>query len=406
MSKKIILIEPTKPLPARLKVAAYARVSMDSDALMHSLSAQISYYSKFIQSKPEWEYCGVYADYAKTGTSDNREEFRRLIADCRAGKLNLVLTKSISRFARNTVDLLKTVRELKDMNIGVFFEEQGINTLSADGELMMTILASYAQEESRSISENVKWRVQKKHEKGEIYAWGNTYGYDWDNGIITINEEKGEIVKQIFDMYVNERKSSTTICKELNGLNIPSPHNCKWQVSVVLDILKNVKYKGDLLLGKKYIEDHISHKQIKNKGERPMYFVQDGVPAIVDREIWEQAQKQIFNNNARNHPEKFIFRNKLFCGFCGEKYRPFPQCGYRCWGCGNKGRYSRINCKMPSVKEEILKELCCDVLGITTFDLQIFNANVSKIKSTDKFEFTFFMNDGREIVRKWKRRRG
>ena len=163
---KITEIKAVPSLVAKKNVAAYARVSSGKDAMLHSLSAQVSYYSELIQSHNDWEYVGVYADEALTGTKDTRDNFQRLIADCKAGKIDLIITKSISRFARNTVTLLKTVRELKELGIGIYFEEQNINTLSADGELMITILASYAQEESLSASENVKWRIHRDYEQG------------------------------------------------------------------------------------------------------------------------------------------------------------------------------------------------------------------------------------------------
>ena len=164
----ITRIEKLPSIPRLLRVAAYARVSSEKDSMLHSLYQQVSFYSELIQSHEGWEYAGVYADEAKTGTKDSREDFQRLLDDCRAGKIDAVITKSISRFARNTVTLLETVRELKALGIDVYFEEQNIHTLSAEGELMLTILASYAQEESRSVSENQKWRVRKAFENGEL----------------------------------------------------------------------------------------------------------------------------------------------------------------------------------------------------------------------------------------------
>ena len=181
-----------------LRTAAYARVSSGKDAMLHSLSAQVSYYNNLIQSNPEWMFCGVYADEALTGTKDSRENFQKLLAECRAGSIDLIITKSISRFARNTVTLLETVRELKGLGVDVYFEEQNIHSLSADGELMITILASYAQEESFSASENQKWRIRKDFEKGKIGSI-TMLGYKRNkNGILEIVPEEAEIIRMIF----------------------------------------------------------------------------------------------------------------------------------------------------------------------------------------------------------------
>ena len=200
-------IVPIARAQKRKRVAAYARVSSGKDAMLHSLAAQVNYYSELIQRNPEWEYAGVYADEGLTGTKENRAEFQRMLRDCRDGKIDRILCKSISRFARNTVTLLETVRILKEMGISVYFEEQRIDTLSGDGELMLTILASFAQEESRSVSENCKWRVRKKFEQG-ISTGFRMYGYDVQNGSFTIQPEEAEVVRRIFRMYLDSMASS------------------------------------------------------------------------------------------------------------------------------------------------------------------------------------------------------
>ena len=192
---------PKMNIPKLKRVAAYARVSSGKDAMLHSLSAQVSYYSELIQNHSGWQYVGVYADEALTGTKENRENFQRLLADCRDGKVDLIITKSISRFARNTVTLLKTVRELKTLGVDVFFEEQNIHSLSADGELMLTILASYAQEESLSASENQKWRVRQNFQNGR--PWNTTMlGYRHEGGGLVVHPQEAELVKHIFDLYL------------------------------------------------------------------------------------------------------------------------------------------------------------------------------------------------------------
>lgn len=209
---KISKIEPTVPAIKRLKkVAAYARVSMQSERMMHSLSAQISYYSKLIQKNPDWEYAGVYADDFISGTNTvKRDEFKRMLADCEEGKIDIILTKSISRFARNTVDLLETVRHLKAKGIEVRFEKENINSMSGDGELMLSILASFAQEESRSISENIRWATKKRFEKGIPNGKFKIFGYRWEDDKLVPVPEEAEIVKRIYQNFLDGKSRLET----------------------------------------------------------------------------------------------------------------------------------------------------------------------------------------------------
>ena len=219
MGRKITKLESVERLPTRKRVAAYARVSCGKDEMLHSLAAQVSAYSTLIHSRADWEYVGVYADEAETGTKDSRPEFQRLIADCRAGLIDMVITKSVSRFARNTVMLLETVRELKELGVYVYFDEQKIYTDSSDGELMLTILASYAQEESRSASENQKWKIRKAYNEGKPSNYMSIYGYDHSDGKLTIVPEEAEVVRMIFNDYLSGL-GINTITKKLIRLKI------------------------------------------------------------------------------------------------------------------------------------------------------------------------------------------
>lgn len=233
--KLIQKIEAKKPLfPTRKKVAAYARVSKDTERLNHSLSSQISYYNQYIQSNPEWEFVGVYADLGISGVKlENREEFQRMIQDCEAGKIDVVLTKSIQRFARNTVDLLETVRYLKDLGAEVWFEKENIRTLSGDGELMLSILASFAQDEIRGLSENIKWQIKKKYQQGKPHVPKNMLGYRWVDGELIIVPEEAEVVRFIFDSYLNKLSQNET-AKLLNemGKKVSLEKNLLLQQSV------------------------------------------------------------------------------------------------------------------------------------------------------------------------------
>lgn len=259
--RKIHKVEPLVPvLPTRKKVAAYARVSMETERLHHSLSAQISYYSELIQSNPEWEYVGVYTDEFVTGTTaDKRSEFQRLLADCEGGKIDIVLTKSISRFARNTVDLLETVRHLKELGIEVRFEKERINSLSGDGEVMLTLLASFAQEEIISLSNNVKWGTRKRSEQGIPNGHFQIYGYRWDEDHLVIELEEAKIVRLIFDNFLNGLSAESTE-KQLEQMGVKSYKGQHFSNSSIRQILGNITYTGNFLFQKEYVVDPITKK--------------------------------------------------------------------------------------------------------------------------------------------------
>ena len=287
--KKIVhKVKPAAAAPRLERVAAYCRVSSGKDAMLHSLSAQVSRYSEFIQRRPGWAYAGVYADEALTGTKDNRPEFQRLLADCRAGRIDRVLTKSISRFARNTVTLLETVRELKELGVAVYFEEQNIDSLSGDGELMLTILASFAQEESKSVSDNCKWRIRKDFSEGKPMNLPLLYGYRREKGRIVIDEEEAEIVRFIFRSCLNGMGKGR-ITEALREQGVPCRLGGEWQTETVSGILKNEKYTGDALLQKTYIENHLTKRKCFNRGELPQYYAENTHPAIIDHETYADA---------------------------------------------------------------------------------------------------------------------
>lgn len=290
--RKITKIQPPVPsMPTRKRVAAYARVSVEKGRPLHSLSAQVSYYSAFIQKHPEWEYVGVYADKGETGTLAGRSEFQRLIADCEAGKVDIVLTKSISRFARNTVDLLETVRRLRELDIEVRFEEQNIHSLSGDGELMMTILASFAQEESRSLSENVKWAIRKGFKEGKTNSF-NIYGYRWDGEKFVVEPAEAEVVKLIYANFLNGLSAEQT-ARQLSEMGVKSYTGLpEFSATSVRAILRNDKYTGVLRLQKTYIENHITHRYMINHGELPIYLVEDAHEAIIDKVTFKAVQAE------------------------------------------------------------------------------------------------------------------
>lgn len=299
--REITKVMPLIPVLERKKrVAAYARVSLDSERLMHSLSAQISYYSDYIQKNPHWIYAGVYADEGISGTqTDKRDEFNRLMKDCEDDKIDIILVKSISRFARNTVDLLSAVRRLKSLGIEVIFEKENINSMSNDGELMLSILASFAQEESRSISENVKWGTRKRFEKGIPNGRVRVFGYKWENDTLLIVPEEAETVKRIYAEFING-KVPRAIAKGLNDDGITTRMGCKWSDFGIRTILQNITYTGNMLLQKVFVDDPITKHRRTNRGKLPRYFVENTHTAIISKDIFDKAQAEFERRSRRN----------------------------------------------------------------------------------------------------------
>ncbi len=389
-------IQFPKRIEALPRVAAYARVSSGKDAMLQSLSSQVSYYSSMIQSHPGWLYAGVYADEARTGTKEARPEFQRLLEDCRAGKINLVVTKSISRFARNTVTLLATVRELKALGVDVFFEEQHIHTLSADGELMITILASYAQEESFSASENQKWRIRKNFQEGK--PWDATIlGYRYKDGKYEIEPGEAAIVRKIYDLYLGG-KGLQAITNILNSEGVATRFGKTWHISSVRHILMNPTYTGDLLLQKTFRTDHLTKHTVKNNGELQQFLVEEAHEAIVSHEEFARAQ-EIREKRARKHapPEKrydvrYPFSGLIVCGCCGAHYHRKVTNGGVAWICPTFNQQGKKACQSKAVPESALINLLPEIE-------QIENILVQK---GNKLIITY--RDGRSETHTWRDR--
>ncbi len=412
MNRRITKIEMQPTLPTLKRTAAYARVSGAKDEMLHSLAAQVSFYAKLIQDNPEWDYAGVYADEAETGTKDSRPEFMRLVADCKAGLIDEIITKSISRFARNTVTLLETVRELKALGIGVYFEEQRIHTLSADGELMLTILASYAQEESRSVSENCKWRIRKDFKEGKPSNNIRIYGYEYKAGGFTIIEEEAAVVRMIFADYLSGL-GKNAIMKKLIRLGVPTKLGGRWSESVIGSILKNEKYIGDMCLQKGYVTDHLTKHQVKNNGELPKFYVENHHEPIISREIYEAAQIEMARRAAlANHPGERVlseFSGLIVCGRCKAKFRrKINGAGTKyakvVWACATYTYRGKHECAAKRIPDDILKEKCAEALGLTEHDPAIFTAKVERITVPDDGILVFTFKNGTERTLSWKNR--
>jgi len=405
MERKITITPAVKPLPQHLRVAAYARVSLGTEHMLHSLAAQVSYYSKYIQSRADWEYAGVYADADETGTKDTRPEFQRLLADCRDGKIDKVITKSISRFARNTVTLLETVRELKNLGIGVWFEEQNIDTLTGDGELMMTIIAGFAQEESRSVSENIKWRKRNDMKNGKTKPV-KVYGYEVIDGELIINPDEADVVRMMFD-YCLAGLGRVAIADKLNWLGIPSKSGGAWNEAVVGRLLSNPKMCGDLLHQRTFVADHLSKKQITNRGELPMYLLHDTHEGIVSREIFDAVQEIIAKRG--NDYEGRAFRKSIYCGNCGRVF--WHSTGgrginkYYQWKCSGYDKRSGLGCMARGIPEPVLMAVTAEVLGLDEYDGDVFGEKVERIIAHDDRMLTYLFKDGSKVDKAWQRRK-
>lgn len=358
----------------RLRVCAYCRVSTDGEEQLNSYESQKKYYNEKINANSDWSFAGIYADEAITGTLDyKRNEFMRMITDAMEGKFDVIITKSISRFARNTLDTLKYVRRLKEKNIAVIFEKENINTLEMSGEFLLTILSSIAQQESESISGNVKLGLKMKMERGELVGFNRCLGYNYDSDkkALTINEKEKEIVKYIFRRYC-EGAGSTIIARELTELGyIPPKGGKKWAESTVRGIVRNEKYKGDVLQGKSFTVDPISHRRVANRGEEDKYYLEGSHEAIIPAEVFDKAQSILAKRcGARetgrrkgNYSRKYPFSSRIFCGFCGAVYvrrnlyssTPYSK---RVWQCMEYVKSGKTNCIESKVLREDIIESC------------------------------------------------
>ena len=364
----------------RQKVAAYARVSLETDRLSHSLSAQTRYYRGLIRSRADWELAGIYADSFISGTETSRRtEFQRLLTDCESGKIDIVLCKSISRFARNTVDLLRSVRRLKDLGVEVRFEKENINSLSSEGELMLTLLASFAQEESRSISENVKWGIRKHFRAGDAEMRNKSVlGYRYGRGHYVIVPEEAEIVRLIFADYVGG-VSLRRISEHLRESGLKTHRVFDFSHSQINYIVHNEIYIGNIVLQKTFVKDFMTHAKVPNRGELPLYRFENRHEPIIDRETFSEAQRESERRAAKK--SVYPFTRRLICAKCGKPFTRRSNGGkYACWHCRN--------CENVKLKEDKLSAL----LGMTDEEFSEQIANVT-VRENGSLEAKFY--DGR-----------
>lgn len=382
------------------RVAAYARVSVDTDKTEKSFSTQVSYFSSLIQSNPEWIYAGVYSDLGISGTSiKKRHGFQQMIADAEAGKIDIILTKSIQRFARNTVDLLHTVRHLKDIGVEVRFEKEHINSMSGDGELMLTILASFAQAESQNMSTNIRWTFKKKNEQGLPNHHFFVYGYRWQGDTLVPYQAEAEAVKRIYSSFL-EGKSLQEIADSLKASGVRSFYGKPnfWR-KTISDILQNSIYTGELLLQKGFVVSPLTKQRKKNEGELPQYLVADDHEAIIDRETFERVQALIAEKR-----KKGVWANKalhLTC-FTGKLKDPFTNKSYYRHPRKNGAVYWESHGEVRgSIREKTLKKITAEVLGLECFDENIFLDMIDHIEIPKPHTLIFFFKDGKTASRTW-----
>ena len=340
---------------------------------------------------------GVYADEAKTGTRDSRENFQRMLTDCRAGKIDHIITKSISRFSRNTVTLLETVRELKELGISVYFEEQSIDTATADGELMLSILASYAQEESLSASENQKWRVKRNFEAG--IPWnGRMLGYRMQDGKYYIIPEEAELVRRIYREFL-DGMGRNRIAAKLNDEGIqPTRYGEEWHPQTIAKILRNYAYTGNLLLQRFYCESYITKKTVPNNGQKTMYHAERTHEAIIPLEEWKAVQTEI-ERRAEQHKSKppaqpsFFYTGRIQCAKCGKNFRRKTTAARVVWICATLNTKGKKHCASKQIPEATLDEL---VRQVTDDPF-----SVKKIIADDGNTLHFHFSDGSVVTRTW-----
>lgn len=359
-----------------LRVGAYCRVSTDREDQANSLTSQKTYFSDYIRRQDGWVLADIYPDEGISGTTTrHREQFNRMIADAEAGKLDLILTKEVSRFARNTVDALEYTRRLKRLGVGVVFTGDNIDTRDNDGELRLTLMASMAQEESRKTSERVKWGQRRRMEAGVVFGNNSIYGFDLTGGKLTVKADEAQVVRRIYRKFLHEGKGTHVIARELYEEGVPPPRSAtgKWSCVMVRRILRNEKYAGDVLQRKFVTVDYLTHKKVENRGLEEQILLRDHHEAIIDRPTWEAVQAELARRAGKQadkskYSGRYWCSGKIRCGACGSRFVPrtTKRPGgdvYKIWGCHSRVHYGSrkgngqgdyVGCDMPMVNHKTL----------------------------------------------------
>ena len=370
---RITKIEATRTAHRKkLRVAAYARVSTNREHQLASLETQKKHYEKYIKARSDWEYTGLYFDEGISGTKmEKREGLLRLLEDCDKGLIDFIVVKSISRFSRNTVECIETVRKLCDKGIHIYFEKENIDTGKMEGELLLSILSSLAESESRSISDNINWGIQRRFRNGTFKIGYTPYGYDSIAGKMAVNEEQAEIVRFIFSSVLSGR-SPRSIAKELNERDVPTKRNGTWTGHTIYGMIRNEKYTGDVIFQKTFTDDRFNRHV--NHGEKNQYYMQDHHEAIVSREIFEAANAIIDANGlekgiqkeSEKYKNRYAMSGKIICGECGGTWKRVKlgsRFGFAC----NMHVKDKDACSMKSIKEEPVKVAFINLMNKLTF---------------------------------------
>lgn len=387
-----------------LKVAAYCRVSTDSNDQANSLASQQNYFKEYIERNPMWELFDIYVDEGITGTSTKkRKAFNRMMVDAQLKKYDLIITKEISRFARNTLDSIYYTRKLKEYGIGVMFANDNLFTLDPDAELRLTIIASIAQEESRKTSERVKWGQKRRMEQGVVFG-SSMIGYDVKDGKIYINPEGAEVVRSIFHKYTIEHKGTCTIARELKEEGIRTFTNKNWTNTVILRTLRNEKYCGDLIQKKTLTPNYLTHEKVLNRGEEELVIIRDHHEPIISRELFELTQKELKRRSPTDEQKKklgnrYCFSGKITCEECGSSFvfhnKKLMNGNYfKYWQCYN----GRRNGKTKHIDSVTGKEVGCPINHIAHDDLKNIVAYVIETMTADKSRFLAMLKKQLEDV--------
>lgn len=374
------------------RTAGYARVSTDSEEQFTSYEAQVDYYTNYIKSRDDWEFVEVYTDEGITGTNTkHREGFKRMLADALAGRIDLVVTKSVSRFARNTADSLTTVRQLKEKGIEIYFEKENIWTLDSKGELLITIMSSLAQEESRSISENVTWGQRKRFADGKVTVPFNRFlGYDrGEDGNLIVNPEQAATVKRIYSLFL-QGMTPFGIASTMTADGVLSPGGKeRWNAGAVRSILTNEKYRGDALLQKSYTVDFLTKRKKVNEGEIPQYYVKNNHPAIITPDVFDMVQRELARRGQSRgrHSGVHLFSGRIKCGQCGNWY------GSKVWHSTDKYRRTVWRCNHKFKNDEI-----CTTPHLTDDEIQDFYLSALRKLLADKDEIIAAFEDAKDVA--------
>lgn len=382
------------PQHKQLRVCAYARVSTDNDDQANSYESQVSYFTEYIQQNSEWKFVGIYADEGISGTSTKkRDNFNRMISDAENGLIDLILTKEVSRFARNTVDTLSYTRKLKKHGVYVIFVNDNINTRDNDGELRLSIMATIAQDESRKTSERVKWGQKRRMEQGVVFG-RDMLGYAVRDGKLELIEEEAKIVRLIFHKYLDEGKGCFVIARELREAGIKSKFKNDWSNTIILRVLRNEKYVGDLLQKKTFTPDYLSHEKKYNRGNEDMVYIRDHHPeiAIIDRDTWDKTQAELERRSPSEeqkakHSNRYWCSGKLVCGECGQRFVSRTKklkngTTYKAWRCYASAMHgnpktddfgNKLGCTGTSIGDRTLRYL-------TAYAINSVNINKASIK--------------------------